>query len=90
MNAEKHSDIHDRSLFQLGDWHIVKCNMYAEGVVGGQRQTCYAVHTGCEHNNWSEQYSAASPRDCCYRCGDVVPDELQALVALHAWGWEEQ
>ena len=79
------SDIHDRSLFQLGDWHLVKTGFQqGDGFAG-----VFAVHTNCDHNNWSKGLIRDDYRQC-FRCGVVVPDELQALVALHAWGWDEQ
>ncbi len=73
------SDIHERSLFQLGDWHLVRA-IFPEQV---QYDTIYAIHTDCAPTKWDATVRAISNK--CFRCGDPVPDELQALVTLHHW-----
>ncbi len=75
-----HSDIHERSLFQLGDWHLVRAK-FPERV---QYDTVYAIHTGCQPTKWDARIRVVS--NICFRCGDAVPDEMQALVKLHHWG----
>ena len=76
MTADN-SDILRRSLFQIGDWHIVKSGYPMPG------NTVYAVHTNCGPTAWN---AIVRVRDqMCFRCGDPVPDELQALVTLHHW-----
>ena len=77
MTAEKHSDIHDRSLLQLGDWHLVKSGYPMPG------NTVYAIHTNCAPAKWD--ITIGVDRNQCFRCGDMVPDEMQALVTLHHW-----
>ena len=77
------SSIHERSIFQLGNWHIVESGFPVSAGHG-----IYAVHTGCEHNNCSDGPIRVI-HNSCYRCGEDVPNELQALVILHAWGWDE-
>ena len=74
--AADNSDIHDRSLFQLGDWHLVKSGYPMPG------NTVYAIHTDCAPTQWNVRDRRA---EMCFRCGDPVPDEIQALVALHHW-----
>lgn len=77
------SDIHDRSLIQIGDWHLVK-----SGFPVGVGRAVFAVHTGCAPTSWNALPGQSDL--VCFRCGDTVPDELQALVVLHAWGRKEQ
>ncbi len=80
------SSIHERSIFQLGDWHIVKSGFQqGDGFAG-----VFAVHTNCEQTNFDSSEPVRIYKNRCFRCGVVVPDELQALVILYAWGWEEQ
>ena len=73
-------DIHDRSLFQLGDWHLVR-GKFPEQV---QYDKVYAIHTNCAPNKWNANIRVIDNQ--CFRCGDPVPDEMQALVTLHHWG----
>ena len=70
-------DVHNRSLLQIGDWHIVK-TMFPE-----QGEYCFAVHTDCEPMDWNMNVRVRD--NICYRCGDRVPDELQALITLYHW-----
>ena len=78
--AADNSDIHDRSLFQLGDWHIVR----SRSVVTRWHGKLYAVHTNCKHNTLINS-TVKMFHNHCHRCGDMVPDELQALVTLYRW-----
>lgn len=68
-----YSDILRRSLFQLGDWHIVKSGL----------TTPYAVHTDCAPVKWDARVRAID--NICFRCGEATPDEIQALVTLYHW-----
>ena len=78
MTADN-SDIHDRSLFQLGDWHIVR----SRSVVTQWHGKPYAVHTNCGPAKWV--ITIGVDRNRCHHCGDMVPDEMQALVTLYRW-----
>ena len=77
MNADN-SDILRRSLFQLGDWHIVK-STFSEGMLNG----CFAIHTNCAPTTWDVRVQTID--NVCFRCGDMVPDELQGMLVLLYW-----
>ena len=73
------SSIHERSVFQLGDWNLVKTGFQqGDGFAG-----IFAVHTGCAPTKWNAMIHNVD--NICFRCGDVVPDELQGLIALYRW-----
>ena len=74
------SDILRRSLFQLGDWHIVRTGFEQ----GDGFAVCYAIHLHCAPIQWNATIRVVD--NLCFRCGDSVPDELQALVTLFHWG----
>ena len=74
------SDIHDRTLFTLGDWHIVRTGFEQ----GDGFKVCYAIHISCAPIKWNATIRTVD--NLCFRCGDKVPDELQALVTLFHWG----
>ena len=74
------SDIDARTMFTLKGWNIVRTS--------SSKKMCFAVHTECKPPYGNVPTGSYHPirRNFCYRCGDVVPDELQALVILHHWG----
>ena len=85
MNAQDRG-IHERSILQLGDRHLVTTgSQQGDGFAG-----VFAVHTNCEQTNFDSSEPVRIYKNQCLRCGDVVPDELQALVVLHNWGREGQ
>jgi len=74
------SSIHERSVFQLGDWHLVTTGFQqGDGFAG-----CFAVHVGCDPGNW-DNGPVRMIQNQCFRCGDVVPNEIQALIELNNW-----
>ena len=80
------SSIHERSVFQLGNWHLVTTGFQqGDGFTG-----VFAVHVNCVGQALAATGLIRTIHNQCFRCGDVVPDELQALVILHRWGWDEQ
>ena len=79
MTAD-YSDILRRSLFQLGDWHIVRSRLNPP--VNFAKP--YAIHTNCAPVKW-DATTISVKNNKCFRCGDAVPDELQALVTLYHW-----
>ena len=81
MNAGV-SDIDARTMFKLKGWNIVK---FDPSMIG---EVCYAVHTACKPPKEGVPTGSYHPirRNICFRCGDAVPDELQALITLYHWG----
>ncbi len=69
--------IHDRSLVQIRDWHLVK-SLYANHI-------CFVIHECCNPSNLNRYPFELTH---CHICGDPVPHELQALVALHNWDYQ--
>lgn len=82
--AAANSDIHDRSLMHIKDWHLVK----SEFATSPNTLAVYAVHTSCNPNS-SRLAGVRVLINQCWRCGDAVPDEMQALVTLYHWGRED-
>ena len=72
-----HPGVLRRSLFQLGDWHIVKSAFSSSDSL-----ECYAVHTNCSS---ASVLSPSRTTNICWRCGDDVPDELQGLITMFHW-----
>ena len=75
--------IKTRTMFKLKGWNIVRTGFLKEDAL----PECYAVHGECKlpYGNVPTRSYHPIRRNVRFRCGDAVPDEMQALIKLHNW-----
>ncbi len=81
MSAELPPDIHERSVFELDNWHILRPRTHP----GSDDELIRAVHVNCVRFHDGDLGTSQTVKWTCYRCRQPVPDEIQGLMVMLDW-----
>ena len=83
MSTNKRIFYDEEPIIEHGDWRLLAPNMYGKNYKGVT--DLLVVHT-CSDEKTTLVYFDETSDATCNSCSELVPDDIQALVRMHAMG----
>ena len=83
MDTNKRIFYDEEAIIENGDWRLLAPNMYGKKYKG---VTDLLVIHNCNEEKTTFVYFNETTEAICNNCDEMVPDDMQALVRMHAMG----